>query len=537
MNISIVALGLLAACVLVLVALNTRKRSDVQRLPGPSSTISSWIWGHELLVFQHAATQMYSIWARSFGGLFKIKAALFHPDIIVATDHAAVQHIFANSDLYVKSPAFRPPIENILGRGLVWAEGDDWHRQRKILSSAFSSESVKEMTPVIYECAERLESRLTNLMLLDSTPAKDGTCFNIVPYISACTLDIIGTVALSHSFSAQSAHPHSDAAQISASWSDHVNTGLKALAFVAPIVVRAIPAVAKAPLPLMQTQGVIKTIVRRIGRKILDREKFAVDNARKMELPCSITSDDCAPPRKDILRILLRGRRLGKGIHETLSDEQILDNISTFTMVGHETTAGSLAFTLWELARAPEIQNKLRTEVLSHGRDLSYEDIQKLEFLDAVVKEGLRLHPASPQTERLALHDDLIPLSDSVPGIGSTFRVRKGQVIHIPFTPMHTNPRTWGPSAAVFDPTRWLEARDPTTLPHGWSGLLTFCDGPRNCLGWRLAVLEFKIILATLVRSIVFTDTGVHIEEKISPTLQPVVDGRGGNLPLRLRLV
>jgi hypothetical protein len=52
-----------------------------------------------------------------------------------------------------------------------------------------------------------------------------------------------------------------------------------------------------------------------------------------------------------------------------------------------------------------------------------------------------------------------------------------------------------------------------------------------------LAVLELKMILATLVQSFVFTDTGVHVDEKISPTLQPVVDGGGGNLPLRLKLV
>ncbi|KAJ7032015.1 cytochrome P450 [Mycena alexandri] len=543
MIIPILLVFLAGSWLLLRIARSGRERDDVQRLPGPSSNISSWIWGHELLVFQHAATQMYSIWARSFGGLFKIRGALFHPDIIVATDHAAVQHIFANSDIYVKSPAFRPPIKNLLGEGLVWAEGEDWHQQRKILAPAFSPDSVKGMMSVIYECAERLEARLTNLVLLDSTPALDGTSLNVLSYVSACTLDIIGSVALSHSFSAQSARPndtHSDAAQIHASWTSHVNTGLDPLAFLAPLVVRAIPAVAKAPLPLMQTQGAIKMIVRRIGQQILDREQSVLNakgeknsNDSDSETPVNHTTR-----AKDIISVLLRSRRLGNGDGEdAISDEHILDNISTFIMVGHETIAGSLAFALWELARQPAIQDRLRAEVLSHGRDLSYDDIQKLEFLDAVVKEGLRLHPASPQTERLALQDDLIPLSDPVAGIGETFRVKKGQVIHIPFTPMHTNPLVWGPSAAIFDPTRWLQARDPATLPHGWSGLLTFCDGPRNCLGWRLAVLEFKIILATLVRSIVFSDTGVHVDEKISPTLQPVVNGKGGALPLRLKLV
>ncbi|KAJ7468090.1 cytochrome P450 [Mycena latifolia] len=532
------AVGLLAVYALVRIPLNRRRAHNaVQSLPGPASSIASWIWGHELLVFQHAATEMYSIWARTFGGLFKIKGALFHPDIIVATDHAAVHHIFANSDLYVKSPAFRPPIMNLLGAGLVWSEGEDWHRQRKILSPAFSQESVKDMTSVIFECAERLESRLTNLIL--DSPTKDGASLNIVHYISACTLDIIGAVGLSHSFSAQSARidPHSDAAQISASWADHVNMGLKPLSFLVPIIVRAIPAITKAPLPLMQTQGVVKTIVRRLGTKILEREQFVTAAAKsngdsrrdQQEIPQTSRG-------KDILSVLLRTRRLGKA-DQALTDGQILDNISTFTMVGHETTAGSLDFTLWELARHPAIQDRLRAEILSYGRDLSYDDIQKLEFLDAVVKEGLRLHPASPQTERLALEDDVIPLSNPLPGVGASFHVKKGQVIHIPFMTMNTNPQVWGPSAAVFDPTRWLVTRDPATLPSGWSGLLTFCDGPRNCIGWRLAVLEFKIILATIVRSIVLVDTGVHVEEKISPTLQPVVDGKGGMLPLRLKLV
>ncbi|KAJ7185812.1 cytochrome P450 [Mycena filopes] len=534
-------LVLLAAWILLRLVAKRREQDDVQRLPGPSSTISSWIWGHELLVFQHAATQMYSIWAHSFGGLFKIKGALLHADIIVATDHAAVHHIFANSDVYVKSPAFRPPIENLLGRGLVWAEGDDWHRQRKILSPALSPDSVKEMLSVIYECAERLESRLTNLLLLDSSAALDGAGVNVLPYVSACTLDIIGSVALSHSFSAQSARPndtHSDAAQIHASWTSHVNTGLKPLAFLAPVVVRAVPGVVRVPLPLMQSQGVIKTIVRRIGRQILEREQAAFESASSGGVGYSEKAT-VEPRSKDIISVLLRGRRLGgSGGEDTISDEQILDNITTFIMVGHETTAGSLAFTLWELARNPAVQDRLRAEILARPRDLSYDDIQKLEYLDAVVKEGLRLHPASPQTERLALQDDIIPLSSPLPGIGDTFRVKKGQVIHIPFTPMNTNTRAWGPSAAAFDPTRWLQARpDPASLPHGWSGLLTFCDGPRNCIGWRLAVLEFKVILATLVRSIVFTDSGAHVEEKISPTLQPVVEGKGGVLPLRLRLV
>jgi hypothetical protein len=109
--------------------------------------------------------------------------------------------------------------------------------------------------------------------------------------MALCSLDIIGTVALSHSFSAQSVHPndlHSNAAQITSSWTEHVNHGLKPFAFLAPIVVRAIPTVTRAPLPLMQSQGIVKTIVRRIGRKILEHEQSAFDKNISIGSKCPI---------------------------------------------------------------------------------------------------------------------------------------------------------------------------------------------------------------------------------------------------------
>ncbi|OCH83585.1 cytochrome P450, partial [Obba rivulosa] len=107
--------------------------------------VANWLWGHELAIFEGEADEMYTKWAAACGAFYRVKAALLHQDIIVAADHAAVQHIFQNSDDYVKSPAFRPPVANVLGKGLVWAEGDDHKKQRRILAPAFSPESIKGM--------------------------------------------------------------------------------------------------------------------------------------------------------------------------------------------------------------------------------------------------------------------------------------------------------------------------------------------------------------------------------------------------------
>lgn len=63
------------------------------------------------------------------------------------------------------------------------------------------------------------------------------------------------------------------------------------------------------------------------------------------------------------------------------------------------------------------------------------------------------------------------------------------QIFRIPFTAMNINPEVWGEDAHIFRPERWIVPGGippPGELPHGWSGLATFCDGPRSCLGWRL---------------------------------------------------
>ncbi|KAI9065310.1 cytochrome P450 [Trametes sanguinea] len=490
--------------------LSNRRRTDVHRLPCAPRELAHWLWGHELVNFQGQATEMYTKWAARCGPFFRIKGALFHPDIIVAADHAAVHHIFQNCYDYVKSPAFRPPVANLLGKGLVWAEGDEHKLQRRILSPAFSSEAIKGMADDIIECSEKCESRLTNHVL----SAGGGATVNITEYTSTCTLDIIGRVAFGHDFKSGES---TEAKQIHESWSGHINTGLQFGGFVAMLVMRALPFVTlmltKLPLEAIRAGGRIREITMKLSMRLIE-------------------SGSVSEKGRDIMSILLkaeraRGKDASKGAG--LTTEQIVHNISTLMMVGHETTAGSMSFTLLELARHPEIQQKLREEIRQFGRDLTYDDVQRLEYLDA--------------TERVALKDDVVPLSTPVITPSgeklTSVRVTAGQVFHIPFLTMQVNPAVWGADATVFRPERWLTpggVPPPSELPHGWSGLVTFCDGPRNCIGYRLAVFEFKVILATLVRSLEFHDTTATVVRKISPTLQPVVDGNGGLLPLHVTL-
>jgi len=372
------------------------------------------------------------------------------------------------------------------------------------------------MADDVFRSVEKLESRLTNHVLA----SKGSATVNIPDFVSPCTLDIIGQVGLGFDFQFGES---TEAKEIFASWHGHVNTGLTSAGLIAPLTLRAMPFLTKLPLEAIQAQGVVKQIINRLATRLMEQGSGR-DNG------------------KDILSLLLRaGQKASE--EDRLTPQQIRENLATFSMVGQETVSGSLCFTLMELAKNPSVQQKLREEVVAAG-NLDFEELAKLPYLDAVIKEGIRIHPASPQTERVCLEDDVIPLSKPIKGVDGTvmtsIRVKAGQVFHIPFLAMQTNAQVWGKDANEFKPERWITPGaipPPSELPHGWSNLVAFCDGPRNCIGYRLAIFESKAILAYLLRSLEFHNTDAIIKRKISPTMQPVVDGKGGVLPLRVGLV
>ncbi|KAG8986030.1 hypothetical protein FRB90_004254, partial [Tulasnella sp. 427] len=110
--------------------------------------------------------------------------------------------------------------------------------------------------------------------------------------------------------------------------------------------------------------------------------------------------------------------------------------------------------------------------------------------------------------------------------------------INVPTIAINRNQTVWGPDAEVFRPERWLEPGAlpaPTSLTQGWSGIFTFIEGPRICIGYRLALFEYKVIMSALLKNFEFKDTGAKLATQFSSTLQPFVEGRkqdGVQIPL-----
>lgn len=217
-----------------------------------------------------------------------------------------------------------------------------------------------------------------------------------------------------------------------------------------------------------------------------------------------------------------------------MTDTELMGQLTTFILAGHETTATALTWALWKLAERPLIQQKLRDEirvakelVKTDGLDeIGSEDLASLEYLDAFVvsivlilifkvisfsltfptlqREILRLESPVANTLRAAGKDDSIPLGSPLKlkdGTSITsIPVKKGQNIFLSIVAVNTSQTVFGEDALEFKPERWINNNFGEKGPAVgvWSHQLTFLAGPRACIGYKFALLELKALVLLL---------------------------------------
>uniref|UniRef100_A0A6I9M1B5 Cytochrome P450 4F5-like n=1 Tax=Peromyscus maniculatus bairdii TaxID=230844 RepID=A0A6I9M1B5_PERMB len=215
----------------------------------------------------------------------------------------------------------------------------------------------------------------------------------------------------------------------------------------------------------------------------------------------------------DFIDVLL----MAKDEHgKELSDEDIRAEADTFMFGGHDTTASALSWTLYNLARHPEYQERCRQEVRELLRDrepqeIEWDDLAQLTFLTMCIKESLRLHPPGTDLVRGCIQDIVLPDGRVVP---------KGSACVISIFGVHHNPSVW-PDPEVYDPFRFDPENPQKRSPLAF---IPFSAGPRNCIGQTFAMNEMKVALAlTLLRFRVLPD---HKEPRRKPEL--ILRAEGG---------
>lgn len=188
---------------------------------------------------------------------------------------------------------------------------------------------------------------------------------------------------------------------------------------------------------------------------------------------------------------------------QTRNPKVLRDQLLNIMLAGRDTTAGLLSFTFFELARNPDIWEKLKEEIYtkfgsgdeSRVEDITFESLKKCEYLKAILNEALRLYPSVPQNFRYSTRDTSLPKGGGPDGQSPIF-IPKSQTVVYSVYSTQRDPKYYGKDANVFRPERWL---GPETRKLGWA-YLPFNGGPRICLGQQFALTEASYVVTRLAQ-------------------------------------
>ncbi|KAJ7638146.1 cytochrome P450 [Mycena rosella] len=445
-------------------------------------------------------------WRQEFGANFRFRS-LFSISELHTSDIKAINHIVNNSSIYRKAAFSLESANRLMGRGVLGVELDE-HKHH---NPAFGVPQIRMMTEIFVEKAVQL---------------RDIWAGQVLSWLRRMTLDVIGQAGFDYQFEALDVKGEPNEL-------DQVFTQL----FHSPQATRnqGFRVAQSMPLPGMKLLASARGKMLSIGGRIVSTSKANLDASE---------ADKALGNRRDLLSVLLRAN-LSPDIPESqrLTDAEVIAQIPTFFVAGHETTSSATAWALHALSLNKAAQSKLREELLNMSTDNpTMDELNSLPYLEMVVREMMRVHAPVVFIQRMAMQDDVLPLSkpyiDKAGKSHASLPIPKGQVIHIPILAVNTDPEIWGPDAGEFKPERWEKVPDAATeIPGAWANLLSFFAGPHNCIGFRFSLVEMKALLFTLIRAFEFdpavTKGGIGPSPSLLQRPRVIAEkGKGSQLPL-----
>uniref|UniRef100_A0AAQ4QQT7 unspecific monooxygenase n=1 Tax=Gasterosteus aculeatus aculeatus TaxID=481459 RepID=A0AAQ4QQT7_GASAC len=340
-------------------------------------------------------------------------------------------------------------------------EDDHWRRIRNVLTPSFTSGHIKEM----FKIMKHLSSKLTASL---QSKAQNNEVVTIKDYFGAYSVDVMASCAFSVDM--DSINNHSSPIIFHAS-----------RFFKFPQFVLILQGIFPVLIPLFELLGIsfFSPTSTAFFKTILAKIKAEREGS---------THKVCTT-------------NLG------LTDHEILTQATMFMVAGYETSATTLAFLAYNLARNPEVMKRLQEEIDStfpNKGAVRYEELLQMEYLDSVVNESMRLYPPAGRLDRVA--------KKTVEIRGIT--IPKDMIVMIPVYALHRDPDLW-PEPEEFKPDRFSKQNKRSINPYTY---LPFGTGPRNCLGMRFALVLVKLALVEVLQNYSFSVCG---ETEIPLTMDP----------------
>jgi cytochrome P450 len=366
-------------------------------------------------------------------------------------DPGALRHILKDRvEDYPKSDVTKAILAPAIGQSLFIAEGAHWHWQRRAAAPAFSMRNVQSLAPVMTAAAERAAERVA---------AQAGGRTDLFEDMVATTFEVISDVTFSggEAFDRGAVHRAIDA-------------------YIASTARISLLDIIGAPAWLPRPSRLVSAPAMRSMKAMADR---AID----------IRRGSGARPVPDLLDLLLDGE--DPETRRRMNTAELRDNLLTFIVAGHETTALTLSWALYLCAFDPAVQERARDEARAvlGARPATAADLPHLPYIRQVVDETLRLYPPAAFLSRTAMRADTLCGRE----------VRPGDTVMLPIYALHRHHRLWSAPHA-FDPDRFAGGG-----AHDRFAYLPFGGGPRICIGSAFALQEAVIVLATLLARFRFT--------------------------------
>lgn len=521
-------------------------KSDLKNLSGPPS--KSFLVGNFGQIFcDKNAWQFHQELVEKYGRVIPVHGP-FAGKILYVLDPKALYHITSkDSHIYEENFAFVECNRILFGDGILSTLGEIHRKQRKQLNPVFSVSNIREFAPVMYNISRKVRDALR-------WKVKDGPAeFNILPWVNRAALETIGQTALGYSFDSLEEggyiHPYSGAVKDLIPMLFHFTFQRE---YLVPILVKTFSAkfrrfvvdlIPRFFKNACRLRDVIDTM-EKTSIEVFEEKKRAVEADDE-------TTKEITGRGKDMMSILIRAN-LETTEGDRMSDKEVLGHMTGFIFAATDTTTVALAQLLHQLASHQDVQERVRREIMEaqaeHGREeLGFEEVMSLPYLDAIVRETLRLYPPVPVVTRETTEDAVLPLSKPITGIDgremSSIAVPKDTLIFISILMANRDTSLWGPDAREWKPERWLsplpEQLADARMPGIYSQMMTFMGGARACLGFKFSQLEIKIMLSVLLKSFRFKPAKEEIFWEVGPLLTPNIKGQPGKsqLPMLVELL
>ncbi|KZT71825.1 cytochrome P450 [Daedalea quercina L-15889] len=522
-------------CFLGWISLRSLHRRDVasgtlDNLPGPP--IDSLWTGNMHQFFDRQGLDFHERLAQDYGPVVKIHGP-FWKRMLYLFDPRALHHIIVKQQaIFEEGRNFIDANLLVFGPGLLSTVGEQHRKQRKMLNPLFSVAHLRRILPIFYTASHTLCSALDSR--LNDGPKE----IDILDWMSRISLELIGQGGLGYDFNAfaqGTKNEYADALkQIFAALQDVfiLRPLLPYLTAFGPRWLRRQLAKLVPYPPFQRVKALIEIMAAHSEGIFVDKKRaLCEDDTNGGEL------------KRDIMTVLVHENNMASD-EDKLPEHEVIAQVSSMTLAATDTTANSMCRILQLLAQHPKVQQALREEMVEarRGIDLIYDDLNQLPYLDAVLRETLRLYPPATLLSREALEDTVVPLSQPIHCVDGRLihelHIAKGTEIFMGVLGSNTNKELWGEDALEWKPERWLvplpDALIDAPIPGVYNKSMAFLGGKRACIGFKFAEMEIKAVLSVLIPAFAFDTTKKPIVWNVATVNYPTVgwDSAKPELPL-----